>query len=139
MGWQRLREATPITAVHMAAVAVHLMAVVSIAGDLDGLLAGVLAALLLVVPMIGAAATLAEYPRVGSGLFLLSFVGTAAAILFAHLGQGYLFRVFEAEAGAGKLFFFASAALLLLVQVKGIIGTLRALRPGRTVVQLVDE
>jgi len=124
----------------MAAVAVHLMAVVSSVGELDGLLAGILAALLLVVPMIGAAATLAEYPRVGTGLFLLSFVGTAGAILFAHLGLGYLLQVYEADAGTGKLFFFGSAAFLALVQCKGIIEAVRALlRPGRPLVQLADE
>lgn len=131
MGWQRLREAIPTLVIHMAVAAVHMTLIVFLNGGLSPVFGAFVAGLLVAAPLLGVAATLADFHRLGSGLFLLSFVGTAGLILTAYLGQGLLLEVLQADSSPGKILFFASAMALPLLQIKGISETVQALLSGR--------
>lgn len=131
MGWQTLREALPTVVMHITAAAVHLMAITAIGGSLGPAYSALVAALLMVAPATAVLAMLAGYNRLGSLLFGLGFVGTAGLVLFGHLGLGFLETAVSADSSPWKRLFFATAMLLPLLQVTGILEAVRALTPER--------
>lgn len=124
-----LREAVPTLVMHMAAAAVHLMAVAGMGGSLSPGYAGSLSALLLATPMLAVLAMLSGYPRLGSLLCLASYVGTAGLILFGHLLAGHLQLALFAAGSPWKTLFFITAMLLPLLQIAGIWEAVRSLVP----------
>jgi len=133
VGLRTLREAVPTVVMHMAAAAVHLMSAVALGGSLGPLYGAVLAGLLLAIPMMAVLAMLAGQTRLGSVLFLGAYVGMAGLAIYGLLGEGLLPMAFYAPASPWKTLFFATAMLLPLLQITGIVEAAKALvaRSGR--------
>ncbi len=124
---------------HMAAASIHLMAAVAIGGTLGSTYGALLAAVLLAVPMIAALVTLAGLSRLGSILFGLSFVGMAGLMLYGQLGQGWLQTALNSGAHPWKTLFFATAMLMTLLQITGIMETAKALAAGDAPAPLIKD
>lgn len=129
MGWQTLRQAVPTLVIHMTAAAVHLMATVAIGESLSLGYTSFAAAVLLAAPMLAVLAMLAGYSRLGSLLCVLSFLGTAGLALFGQLGLGFLQTALYSASSPWRTLFFATAMLLPLLQVTGILEALRTVMP----------
>lgn len=138
MGWQTLREAVPTVVMHMAAVAVHLMAAAGLGLSFTPLLTSLVATIVLVIPALALFAVLGGAARLGSLLFVLSFVATAGIVLYSQLGMGLLHEVLFAASSPFKALYFVSAALLPLLQIAGILEAARSLFAEREA-QLADK
>ncbi|HYG56633.1 MAG TPA: hypothetical protein VD902_01000, partial [Symbiobacteriaceae bacterium] len=84
-------------------------------------------------PAVALIFSMAGRARAGAMLLLLSFVGGAGVGLYGLLGIGMLSVVYDSPPGtAWKWVFFMTAALLPLLQIKGILDAVGVLAPGAT-------
>lgn len=126
MGWKTVRDLMPTVLLHMAAAAVHLMSTIELVGRPGLTYEGAFALLVLLLPMSALLAMLSGYRRLGSALFVLSYLGVAGLMLTGHLFLEFLAKAMLASPSPTKTFFFASALLLALLQVSGILEGLRS-------------
>ncbi|WP_374711735.1 hypothetical protein [Symbiobacterium terraclitae] len=126
MGWKTVRDLLPALLLHVAAAAVHVMSTVGLSGRPGALYEGALALMALVVPMSALLALLSGMRRLGAALFLLSYLGVAALTLIGHLGLDYLVTALYSDPSPYRTAFFASAMVMPLIQIHGIVESLRA-------------
>lgn len=130
MKYARIWEMVPAVVLHLVTAAIHGTAAAALGSTHDSVYTGGLVAITLGVPVAGMAALLAGYARAGALTVLLSYVGTAALIIYGHLGLGLMGLALNSPPGTGwKLVFFGTAVALPLLQVKGVLDAAKVLWP----------
>lgn len=135
-GWivvvrRRVWELVPTVILHLFAAGVNGAAAYGLGVSFGPIYTGALVAAVLALPVSALALTLAGHGRVGSALLALSFMASAALGLYGLLGLDLLITALSSPPGTGwKLVFFGTAAMLPLLEMRGILGAVRELVPA---------
>ncbi|MFS8640869.1 MAG: hypothetical protein LOD90_08690, partial [Symbiobacteriaceae bacterium] len=84
-----------------------------------------LAFLILVVPMSAVLALVSGMRRLGAALLFLTYLGAASLTLVGDLGLNFLAEAFYKDPSALRTAFFASALVLPVIQILGMVEALR--------------
>jgi hypothetical protein len=131
VGYRRMQDVVPTVVLHLVAAGVNSAAALALGVTATGFFTAGVAAGGLGGPVIGLALAASGRPRPGAVLLILSYVGTAGLGLFSLLGLGTLSTVLHSPPDTTwRLIYFFTAALLPLLQIKGIVEVAPALLHG---------
>ncbi|MFO7274607.1 MAG: hypothetical protein DIU55_007035 [Bacillota bacterium] len=125
MGWKTVRDLLPLLVLHGAAAAVHVASMVGLVGRPGLAYEVALAFLILVVPMSAVLALVSGMRRLGAALLFLTYLGAASLTLVGDLGLNFLAEAFYKDPSALRTAFFASALVLPVIQILGMVEALR--------------
>ncbi|HWI52811.1 MAG TPA: hypothetical protein VNT01_11800 [Symbiobacteriaceae bacterium] len=129
----RLHGVVPTVVLHLVVAGVNGAAAMGIGTAPAPVFAGGLAACALGVPVVGLSLSLAGWLRTGAAMVVLTYISSAALGLYNFLGMGALEAALHSPEAPWKLAYFATAVLLPLLQIKGI------LEAGRIMVESRPE
>ena len=134
MTHHHLNEAVPTVVLHLVAAGMNVAAALSLGAPAPGLFSAAVVAVALGGPFLAIALGASGRERVGAGILAGSYFGAAALGLYSLLGLGVLTSVLQTPQATGwRLAYFLTAALLPLLQIKGI------LEAGATLLPDEDE
>jgi hypothetical protein len=127
----RLQEAVPTVVLHLVATGVNVAAALALGTSVPAGFSATLVAVALAGPLAGLALALVRRERPGAVVLALSYFGAAALGLYSVAYMGVLSTVLSTPGGSGwRVAYFLTAALLPLLQIKGILEAGAVLLPA---------
>ncbi|HWI61137.1 MAG TPA: hypothetical protein VNT75_04850 [Symbiobacteriaceae bacterium] len=117
----RLHGVVPTVVLHLVVAGINGAAALGMGTPPAQAFAAGIAASALGLPVIGLSLSLAGWVRIGAVMVVLTYVSSAAVGLYNLLGMGALEAALVTPAAPWKLVYFATAVLLPVLQIKGII------------------
>ena len=117
----RLHGVVPTVVLHLVAAGINGAAALGMGAPPAPVFAGGLAACVLGLPVFGLSLSLAGWVRMGAAMLVVTYVSSAALGAYSLLAMGTLSAVLSSPQAPWKLIFFVTAAMLPLLQIKGIL------------------
>ncbi|HYF94248.1 MAG TPA: hypothetical protein VD969_18680 [Symbiobacteriaceae bacterium] len=123
----RLHSVVPTVVLHLVAAGINGAAALGLGAEVAPAFAAGLAACVLGLPVAGLSLSLAGWVRTGAAMLVLTYISSAVLGLYSLIGMGAVLAAMDSPQSPWRLVFFATAAVLPLLQIKGILEAGRVL------------